>query len=130
MTEMGPWDGERASLPDAPESAADGGDGSLALATWKLMLDRGSMQDGEKYLRATARTPVCRVSPDAYAAKPLAVMETELAAALAAIAPGPWNSRYRSRTLARRVPARRTSVDETTTVPVPRRRCDGTRPNR
>ena len=43
-------------------------DGSLALATWKLMLDRGSMQDGEKYLRATARTPVCRVSPDAYAA--------------------------------------------------------------
>ena len=32
------------------------------------LLDNGSMQDGEKYLRATARTPVCRVSPEAYAA--------------------------------------------------------------
>ena len=27
---------------------------TLALATWKLMLDNGTMQDGEKYLRATA----------------------------------------------------------------------------
>jgi NADH-quinone oxidoreductase subunit G len=38
------------------------------LATWKLMLDNGSMQDGEKYLRATGRRPVCRVSPSAAAA--------------------------------------------------------------
>ncbi len=68
MIEMGPWDGERASLPDAPAATAPADDGSLALATWKLMLDRGSMQDGEKHLRATARTPVCRVSSDAYAA--------------------------------------------------------------
>ena len=42
--------------------------GQVALATWKLMLDNGSMQDGEKHLRATARTPVCRVSPAAAAA--------------------------------------------------------------
>ncbi len=68
MTEMGPWDGDRAVLPDAPETARSREDGSLALATWKLMLDNGSLQDGEKYLRATARTPVCRVSPTAYAA--------------------------------------------------------------
>jgi NADH-quinone oxidoreductase subunit G len=32
------------------------------------MLDNGSMQDGEKYLRATGRTPVCRVSPTAASA--------------------------------------------------------------
>jgi NADH-quinone oxidoreductase subunit G len=32
------------------------------------MIDNGSMQDGEKYLRATARTPVCRVSPAAASA--------------------------------------------------------------
>jgi NADH-quinone oxidoreductase subunit G len=32
------------------------------------MLDNASMQDGEKYLRATARTPVCRLSPRAAAA--------------------------------------------------------------
>jgi NADH-quinone oxidoreductase subunit G len=70
MMEMGPWDGARARLPEAPPpSRATGpGENELALATWKLMLDNGSMQDNEKYLAATARTPVCRVSPQAYAA--------------------------------------------------------------
>ncbi|HEY2880168.1 NADH-quinone oxidoreductase subunit G [Nocardioides sp.] len=70
MVEMGPWDGERATLPDtpAPGSATALQDGQVALASWKLMLDNGSMQDGEKYLRATGRTPVCRVSPGAAAA--------------------------------------------------------------
>jgi NADH-quinone oxidoreductase subunit G len=64
MTEMGPWDGERASLLDSPATSSlpDLRDGQVALATWKLMLDNGSMQDGEKHLHATARTPVCRVS--------------------------------------------------------------------
>src|SRR3954451_23856263 len=69
MVEMGPWDGERATLPEAPAAGSHAvPDGEVALATWKLMLDNGSMQDGEKYLRATARTPVCRVSPAAFAA--------------------------------------------------------------
>jgi NADH-quinone oxidoreductase subunit G len=64
MVEMGPWDGERAGLPQTPAAASAPGlrEGQVALATWKLMLDNGSMQDGEKYLRATARTPVARVS--------------------------------------------------------------------
>jgi NADH-quinone oxidoreductase subunit G len=68
MTEMGPWDGERASLPDtSPRPKATRPDnGELALSTWKLMLDNGSMQDGEAALRATARTPVCRVSQQVY----------------------------------------------------------------
>jgi NADH-quinone oxidoreductase subunit G len=67
MVEMGPWDGERATLPDtpAPSSLAGRQEGQVALATWKLMVDNGSMQDGEKYLRATGRTPVCRVSASA-----------------------------------------------------------------
>jgi NADH-quinone oxidoreductase subunit G len=65
MVEMGPWDGDRAALAEAPTRVPTRGDGELALATWKLMLDNGSMQDGEKHLRATARTPVCRVSPAA-----------------------------------------------------------------
>ena len=50
MTEMGPWDGERAALPNAP-GATSTDDDSLALATWKPMLDNGVLQDGEKYLR-------------------------------------------------------------------------------
>ena len=67
MVEMGPWDGDRAALPQTPAPTALSGvrDGQVALTSWKLMLDNGSMQDGEKHLRATARTPVCRVSPAA-----------------------------------------------------------------
>jgi NADH-quinone oxidoreductase subunit G len=70
MVEMGPWDGDRATLPETPAAASVTGprDGQVALSTWKLMLDNGSMQDGEKSLRATARTPVCRVSPTAASA--------------------------------------------------------------
>jgi NADH-quinone oxidoreductase subunit G len=70
MTELGPWDGQRASLPEHP-AVADvprPKKNELALATWKLMLDNGSMQDNEKHLAATARTPVCKVSSAAFAA--------------------------------------------------------------
>src|ERR1700759_4314117 len=50
MTEMGPWGGERAGLADAPlTSTVLPASTELALASWKLMLDNGSMQDGEKY---------------------------------------------------------------------------------
>jgi NADH-quinone oxidoreductase subunit G len=70
MVEMGPWDGARANLPETPAASTVSGprEGQVALATWKLMLDNGSMQDGEKHLRATGRTPVCRVSRTAAAA--------------------------------------------------------------
>jgi NADH-quinone oxidoreductase subunit G len=70
MVEMGPWDGDRAGLPETPSASTvtGPGEGQVALATWKLMLDNGSMQDGEKYLRATSRTPVCRLSPTAASA--------------------------------------------------------------
>jgi NADH-quinone oxidoreductase subunit G len=70
MSDLGPWDGERATLPETPPEAKVRGprDNELALATWKLMLDKGSMQHNEKHLAATARTPVCKVSAVAYAA--------------------------------------------------------------
>jgi NADH-quinone oxidoreductase subunit G len=32
------------------------------LATWRLLLDAGRLQDGEPYLAATARGPVARLS--------------------------------------------------------------------
>ncbi|MDX6359240.1 MAG: NADH-quinone oxidoreductase subunit, partial [Nocardioidaceae bacterium] len=70
MADLGPWDGPRATLPESPAPTKVKGPkkNELALATWKLMLDNGSMQDNEKYLAATARTPVCRVSGQAAAA--------------------------------------------------------------
>ncbi|MGL5817341.1 MAG: NADH-quinone oxidoreductase subunit G [Phycicoccus sp.] len=36
--------------------------GTLVLATWRHLLDRGSMQDGEPFLAGTAPRPVARVS--------------------------------------------------------------------
>ncbi|MCX6400348.1 MAG: NADH-quinone oxidoreductase subunit G [Propionibacteriales bacterium] len=66
MAQLGPWDGERPRL-DTPSPGGSGysttlGDGDLVLATWKQSLDNGSLQDGDKYLKATARTPVVLVS--------------------------------------------------------------------
>ncbi|GAA1135639.1 NADH-quinone oxidoreductase subunit G [Nocardioides aquiterrae] len=69
MEEMGPWDGERAThggfetVAGATSSATDG---TFALATWKLLIDNGSMQDGEKHYRATGRVPVARMSQAMY----------------------------------------------------------------
>jgi NADH-quinone oxidoreductase subunit G len=37
--------------------------GQAVLATWRLLLDNGSMQDGEPYLAGTARAPVALLSP-------------------------------------------------------------------
>ena len=67
MQALGPWDGARPALdagkaPKAPKAKA----GALALATWKQLIDLGSMQDGEAHLRATARTPVARLSRATY----------------------------------------------------------------
>ncbi len=75
MEDLGPWDGERAPTVDAPAApTADPAEG-LRLASWKQMIDHGSMQDGEKYLRATGRPPVARVSPATYAALPESVAD-------------------------------------------------------
>lgn len=67
MEALGPWDGARPAVdagkaPRAPKARA----GGFALATWKQLVDLGSMQDGEQHLRATARRPVARVNQAAY----------------------------------------------------------------
>ena len=66
MEDLGPWDGDRAALDAVVStgsgSAGSGGSQDLALATWKQLLDNGSMQDGDDNLRATARNAVARVS--------------------------------------------------------------------
>ena len=48
----------RAATP-AREPAA----GRAVLATWRMLLDEGRMQDGEPHLAGTARRPVARMSP-------------------------------------------------------------------
>ncbi|WP_141015319.1 NADH-quinone oxidoreductase subunit G [Nocardioides sambongensis] len=57
MTDVGPWDGARASAPavDAPTAPGAAAGDELRLATWKQLVDNGSMLDGDKYLKATAR---------------------------------------------------------------------------
>jgi NADH-quinone oxidoreductase subunit G len=60
MEEMGPWDGDRATLERV--QSHDVSEAGITLASWKQLLDLGSMQDGDENLRATARMPVARVS--------------------------------------------------------------------
>lgn len=65
---IGPWRGERTPMPPFSLRAADSvpqpltGD-QLVLASWRMLLDEGSLQDGEPYLAGTAHTPVARMSP-------------------------------------------------------------------
>jgi NADH-quinone oxidoreductase subunit G len=68
MEEMGPWDGDRASLErvQAHDVSDDLHGPGVTLAGWKQLLDLGTMQDGDDNLRATARLPVARVSAAVY----------------------------------------------------------------
>lgn len=69
MSQLGPWDGARPALvlpaKKAAKKPARAGV-TVALATWKQLLDNGSLQDGDKYLKATARTPVALVTRETY----------------------------------------------------------------
>ncbi|HEV7931197.1 MAG TPA: NADH-quinone oxidoreductase subunit G [Actinomadura sp.] len=63
LTELGAYRGMR---PGAPNVSAgihpDPGQGEAILATWRLLLDKGRLQDGEPYLAGTAKTAVARLS--------------------------------------------------------------------
>ena len=68
MEEMGPWDGDRAALDRPSSPAVDrrptvADDDGLRLATWKQMLDNGSMQDGDDTCGPPPGTPVARRQP-------------------------------------------------------------------
>ena len=70
--EIGMWDGVRpteviAGVATAVSAGvARTGGGDVRLATWKQMIDLGSLQDGDDNLRATARMAVARVSTTTY----------------------------------------------------------------
>ena len=58
MERIGPWQGARAAAPTVePGDVPSVEDGTLVLATWRHLLDRGSLQDGEPFLAGTAPAP-------------------------------------------------------------------------
>jgi NADH-quinone oxidoreductase subunit G len=63
LAELGPWDGDRATVPIvAAGAAATPGSGEAVLASWRMLIDDSALLAGEPYVQATARTPVVRVS--------------------------------------------------------------------
>ena len=67
MEAIGPWDGARAPLNPVREPKPQPTRASAhVLSTWKHLLDRGSLQDGDEHLAATARAAVARINRAAY----------------------------------------------------------------
>jgi NADH-quinone oxidoreductase subunit G len=60
---LGIWAGAPAAAPEvaAPPPAAPQ-QGQAVLASWRMLLDAGRLQDGEPHLAGTARPPVARLS--------------------------------------------------------------------
>lgn len=56
---LGGWDGTRASAPSVTGSSAGAG---VRLATWRQLLDLGTLQSDEEHLAGTARASVARMS--------------------------------------------------------------------
>ncbi|WP_314037424.1 NADH-quinone oxidoreductase subunit G [Dietzia sp. CH92] len=75
MASRAPFGGGETPSPGAAAGAGSGagaaavtrgaepGPGQAVLATWRMLLDAGRMQDGEPHLAGTARRPVARLSP-------------------------------------------------------------------
>lgn len=56
MSSLGTWQGHRQQPPGtAVPPAAVPGTGQVLLATWRMLLDAGSLQDGEPHLAGTAK---------------------------------------------------------------------------
>jgi len=63
MEALGPWAGARPPAPTVEAGEVPSVEpGTLVLATWRHLLDRGSLQDGEPFLAGTAPVPLARVS--------------------------------------------------------------------
>jgi len=64
LAELETWQGGRVPAPEVPAASppAPSGPGQAVLATWRLLLDAGRLQDGEPHLAGTAHPAVARVS--------------------------------------------------------------------
>ena len=61
---LGTWQGAPAADPDvAAKAPAAPAAGQAVLASWRMLLDAGRLQDGEPHLAGTARPSVVRLSP-------------------------------------------------------------------
>lgn len=63
IAELGVWDGARPESTDTPPAGPPRpGEREAVLASWKLLLDGGRLQDGEPHLAATAKKAEARIS--------------------------------------------------------------------
>lgn len=63
LTRLGAWTGARAPAPTVPSAEpVEPGLGQAVLASWRMLLDAGRLQDGEPHLAGTARPAVARLS--------------------------------------------------------------------
>ncbi len=64
LAALGVWHGARPEPPSvSPGEVPQPGRGQAVLASWRMLLDAGRLQDGEPYLAGTAHRPVARLSP-------------------------------------------------------------------
>ncbi|MEU0540956.1 NADH-quinone oxidoreductase subunit G [Nocardia sp. NPDC005978] len=63
LADLGAWDGPAPATPaDPPQPPTLAASGTAVLASWRMLVDRGRLQDGEPNLAGTARPPVVRLS--------------------------------------------------------------------
>jgi NADH-quinone oxidoreductase subunit G len=63
MARLGLWAGQRTASPEGESRRpTPPSKGQAVLATWRMLLDAGRLQDGEPHLAGTARQPVVRLS--------------------------------------------------------------------
>jgi NADH-quinone oxidoreductase subunit G len=60
---LGVWDGKVPAFEKAATKKLTGSDGKLNLTSWRLLLDLGTLQDGEANLAGTARKATAHISP-------------------------------------------------------------------
>jgi NADH-quinone oxidoreductase subunit G len=58
-----PAEGETPAEGEAPVDVPERTPADAVLSTWHLLLDDGSLQDGEPFLAGTAKTPAALLSP-------------------------------------------------------------------
>jgi NADH-quinone oxidoreductase subunit G len=62
MARLGLWAGHRPASPqESPSRPTQHGNGQAVLASWRMLLDAGRLQDGEPHLAGTAHSPVARM---------------------------------------------------------------------